>query len=195
MNSSDFTENESVLGSGEMWSTPTTQYKRWAMHNCNAHNYSTVSYSDTSSTSFQQVRSEETSRPGSWNQDLYLPTTTSDSPGMGNLVEVQFNLQGEGINMATNEAIPMLILKQGTLICDDQAAIDDGSELYCTLGSASFTPTSSPYCDGSSPVASGAHQFRPSYPAADKGTAMMFSAESLSVASVPMKPLPIIDRS
>lgn len=46
MNSNDFTENESVLGSGEIRSTPTTQCKLCAMHNCNAQSYSTVSYWD-----------------------------------------------------------------------------------------------------------------------------------------------------
>ncbi|KAH7186337.1 hypothetical protein DER44DRAFT_904656 [Fusarium oxysporum] len=127
-------------------------------------------------------------------QDLYPPTTTNDSPWMENPVEVQFNLQGEGFNMATNEAIPMLDLKQGTLIYEDQMAIDDGSKLYCTSGSSSFTPTSSPYYDGSSPAASRACYFSPSYSPSDNRTAMMFSAESSSVASGPMTLLPRTDR-
>ncbi|KAF6525359.1 hypothetical protein HZS61_011154 [Fusarium oxysporum f. sp. conglutinans] len=193
MNSNDFTENESVLGSGEIRSTPTTQCKLWAMHNCDAQSYSTVSYWDPPSVSLQQIPSEAISRPGSMDQDLYPPTTTNDSPWMENPVEVQFNLQGEGFNMATNEAIPMLDLKQGTLIYEDQMAIDDGSKLYCTSGSSSFTPTSSPYYDGSSPAASGAYYFSPSYSPSDNRTAMMFSAESLSVASGPMTLLPRTD--
>ncbi|KAF6525390.1 hypothetical protein HZS61_011185 [Fusarium oxysporum f. sp. conglutinans] len=190
MNSNDFTENESVLGSGEIRSTPTTQCKLCAMHNCNAQSYSTVSYWDPPSVSFRQIPSEAISRPGSMDQDLYPPTTTNDSSWMENPVEVQFNLQGEGFNMATNEAIPMLDLKQGTLIYEDQMAIDDGSKLYCTSGSSSFTPTSSPYYDSSSPAASGACYFSPSYSPSDNRTAMMFSAESSSVASGPMTLLP-----
>ncbi|KAH7459935.1 hypothetical protein FOMA001_g19755 [Fusarium oxysporum f. sp. matthiolae] len=193
MNSNDFTENESVLGSGEIRSTPTTQCKLWAMHNCDAQSYSTVSYWDPPSVSFQQIPSEAISRPGSMDQDLYPPKTTNDSPWMENPVEVQFNLQGEGFNMATNEAIPMLDLKQGTLIYEDQMAIDDGSKLYCTSGSSSFTPTSSPYYDGSSPAASGACYFSPRYSPSDNRTAMMFSAESSSVASGPMTLLPRTD--
>ncbi|KAI8401404.1 hypothetical protein FOFC_18273 [Fusarium oxysporum] len=112
MNSNDFTENESVLGSGEIRSTPTTQCKLWAMHNCDAQSYSTVSYWDPPSVSLQQIPSEAISRPGSMDQDLYPPTTTNDSSWMENPVEVRFNLHGEGFNMATNEAIPMLDLKQ-----------------------------------------------------------------------------------
>ncbi|KAG6978973.1 Meiotic expression up-regulated protein 26 [Fusarium oxysporum f. sp. conglutinans] len=160
MNSNDFTENESVLGSGEIRSTPTTQCKLWAMHNCDAQSYSTVSYWDPPSVSLQQIPSEAISRPGSMDQDLYPPTTTNDSSWMENPVEVRFNLHGEGFNMATNEAIPMLDLKQGTLIYEDQMAIDDGSKL----------------CSPS-----------------DNRTAMMFSAESSSVASGPMTLLPRTD--
>lgn len=78
MNSNDFTENESVLGSGEIRSTPTTQCKLCAMHNCNAQSYSTVSYWDPPSVSFQQIPSEAISRPKSMDQDLYPPTTTND---------------------------------------------------------------------------------------------------------------------
>jgi hypothetical protein len=78
MRSGDFTENESVLGSGEMWSTPTTQCKPWDMHNRDAQSYSIVSYSGPSSVSFQQIPSEKISRPGSMDQDLYPPTTTDD---------------------------------------------------------------------------------------------------------------------
>ncbi|KAF4336373.1 meiotic expression up-regulated 26, partial [Fusarium beomiforme] len=195
MNSNDFTENEFVLGSGEIRSTPTTQCKLWAMHNCDAQSYSTVSYWDPSSVSFQKIPSEAISRPGSMDQDLYPPTTTIDSSWMENPVEVQFNLQGEGFNMATNEAIPMLDLKQGTLIYEDQMAIDDGSKLYCTPGSSFFTPTSSPYYDGSSPAVSGACSFSPSYSPLDNRTAMMISAESSSVASGPMTLLPRTDIS
>ncbi|KAK2923284.1 Transcription regulator Rua1, C-terminal [Fusarium oxysporum f. sp. vasinfectum] len=195
MNSNDFTENESVLGSGEIRSTPTTQCKLCAMHSCDAQSYSTVSYWHPPSVSFQQIPSEAISRPGSMDQDLYPPTTTNDSSWMENPVEVQFNLQGEGFNMATNEVIPMLDLKQGTLIYEDQMAIDDGSKLYCTPGSSSFTPTSSPYYDGSSPAASGACYFSPSYSPSDNRTAMMFSAESSSVASGPMTLLPRTDLS
>ncbi|RKK68687.1 hypothetical protein BFJ68_g18482, partial [Fusarium oxysporum] len=78
MNSNDFTENESVLGSGEIRSTPTTQCKLCAMHNCNAQSYSTISYWDPPFVSFQQIPSEAISRPGSMDQDLYPPTTTND---------------------------------------------------------------------------------------------------------------------
>ncbi|KAG7404290.1 Meiotic expression up-regulated protein 26 [Fusarium oxysporum f. sp. rapae] len=195
MNSNDFTENESVLGSGEMWSTPTTQCNPWAMHNCDAQSYSTVSYWDPSSVSFQQIPSETISHPGFMDQDLYPPTTTDESPWMENPAEVQFNLQGEGFNMGTNEAIPMLELKPGTLIYEDQMAIDDGSKPHCTSGSSFSTPTSSRSYDGSSPAVSGACYFSPSYSPLVNRTAMMFSAESSGVTSRPMTLLPRTDLS
>ncbi|KAK7583042.1 hypothetical protein V3481_012336 [Fusarium oxysporum f. sp. vasinfectum] len=195
MNSNDFTDNKSVLGSGEMWSTPTTQCNPWAMHNCDAQSYSTVSYWDPSSVSFQQILSETISRPGSTDQDLYLPTTTDESPWMRNPAELHFNLQGEGFNMDTNEAIPMLELKQGTLIYEDQIAIDDGSKPHCGSGSSGFTPTSTRYYDASSPAVSGACYFSPSYSPLFNRTAMMFSDESSGNASRPMTLLPRTDLS
>ncbi|KAF4964416.1 hypothetical protein FSARC_7651 [Fusarium sarcochroum] len=155
MNSNGFTENESVLGSGEMWSYSTTQCHPWATYNCDAQSYSVILYGSPSSVSLQQSPSETTSRPGSMGQDLYPPTTMDDSSWMENPFEVQFNLQGEGFSMATNEAIPMFDLKHGTFIYEDQMAIDDGSKLHCMSESSSFTPTSSRYYDGSSPAVSG----------------------------------------
>ncbi|PNP60856.1 hypothetical protein FNYG_14411 [Fusarium nygamai] len=183
MNSNDLTENESVLGSGDMWSTPTTQCNPWAMHNCDAQSYSTVSYWDPSSVSFQQIPSETISRPGFMDQDLYPPTTTDESPWMENPAEVQFNLQGEGFNMGTNEAIPMLELKPGTLIYEDQMAIDDDSKPHCTSGSSFSTPTSSRSYDGSSPAVSGACYFSPSYSPSDNRTDLVNVRSSFPVAA------------
>ncbi|KAF5592611.1 hypothetical protein FPCIR_5641 [Fusarium pseudocircinatum] len=205
MNSNEFIENESVLGSDEMWSTPATQSRPRPMpiyqgfSFCGAENFSSVPSWDSSSVSFQQTPSETMSRPGSMHQDFYPPTTMDNSSWMEKQVEDQFDLHGMdydmtmGMSSFTNdEAIPVLDLKQGTLVEEDLMAIDDGSKQRRMSGSSFSMSTSGAFSDmpldDFSAALSEAPSFSSDYPPPSNRTSMMSSTQLSPVASPRMTP-------
>ncbi|SPJ84077.1 uncharacterized protein FTOL_10593 [Fusarium torulosum] len=205
MNTNDFTETESVMGSDEMWSTPASQSKPRPMpiyqgfSFCGTEDFASVPSWDTSSVSFQQTPSETMSRPVSMHQDFY-PPTMDNSSWIDKTTEDHFDLQGMDYDMtmgmgnsfATDEAIPVLDLKQGTLIDEDLMAIDDGSKQRRMSGSSFSMSTSGafsdmPYDDFSTAL-SEAPSFSSDYPPTSNRTSMMSSTQLSPVASPRMTP-------
>ncbi|KAF5022794.1 hypothetical protein F66182_5136 [Fusarium sp. NRRL 66182] len=206
MNANEFIENDSVLGSDDMWSTPTTQSKPRPMpiyqgfSFCGAEDFSSVPSWDSSSVSFQQTPSETMSRPVSMHQDLYTPTTIDNASWLEKPTEDHFDLQamehdmtmGMTNSITTDEAIPVLDLKYGTLVDEDLMAMDDGSKQRRMSGSSFSMSTSGalsdmPYDDFSTAL-SEAPSFSSDYPPRSNRTSLMSSTQLSPVASPRMGP-------
>ncbi|KAI1052386.1 hypothetical protein LB507_007767 [Fusarium sp. FIESC RH6] len=205
MNHNEFTENESMMGSDEMWSTPVTQSKPRPMpiyqglSFCGAEDFSSVPSWDTSSVSFQQTPSETMSRPVSMHQDFY-PPTMDNSSWMDKPHEDHFDLHGMeydmtmqmGNSFTADEAIPVLDLKHGALMEEDLMAIDDGSKQRRMSGSSFSMSTSGAFSDmphdDFSAALSEAPSFSSDYPPPSNRTSMMSSTQLSPVASPRMTP-------
>ncbi|PNP59322.1 hypothetical protein FNYG_14937 [Fusarium nygamai] len=199
MNSNGFTAIESVLDS-EMQSMPATQSKSRSMPIyqgfafCGAENFSSVPFWDSYSVSLQQNSNETMAHPESMHQDFYPPTTMDDSSRMEEPVENQFYLIGMGYNMTIgmnsitpDEAIPVLTLKQGTLVEEDLVAIVDCSKQHQMPGSSFSPSTSSAFSDmpldDFSAVLSEVPSFGSDYPPPSNRTPMMSAARFWTVDS------------
>ncbi|RSL61274.1 hypothetical protein CEP54_006335 [Fusarium duplospermum] len=206
MNSNEFTETESVLGSDDMWSTPTTQPKSRPMpiyqgfSFCGAEDYSSVPSWDSSSVSFQQTPSETMSRPMSMHQELFPPTTMDNSTWMEKPSEDHFDLQGidHDMNMGmnsftTDEAIPVLDLKyQGTVMDEDLMATDDTNNRRMSGSSFSMSTSGAlsdiPSYDDFSTALSEAPSFSSDYPPTSNRNSLMSSTQLSPVASPRIAP-------
>src|SRR4051812_30539458 len=103
-------------------------------------------------------------------------------------VEDQFDLHGMDYDMTmgmssftTDEAIPVLDLKQGTLVEEDLMAIDDGSKQRRMSGSSFSMSTSGAFSDmpldDFSAALSEAPSFSSDYPPPSNRTSMMSSTQ------------------
>ncbi|KAM5351264.1 hypothetical protein ACJ41O_003987 [Fusarium nematophilum] len=209
MNATEFTENDSVLGSDDnIWSPPATQSRSRPMpiyqgfSFCGAEQYSSAPSWDSSSVSLQQTPSETMSRPMSMHQDLYPPTTMDTSSWIEKSGEDHFDLQGidhdmnigMGHSFATDEAIPVLDLKyQGAVMDEDLMAMDDGSKNRRMSGSSFSMSTSGalsdmPSYDDFSTALSEAPSFSSDYPPPSNRNSMMSSTQLSPVASPRIAP-------
>ncbi|KAF4985705.1 hypothetical protein FDECE_16380 [Fusarium decemcellulare] len=208
MNATEFTENESVLGSDDIWSTPTTQSKPRPMpiyqgfSFCGAEDFSSVPSWDSSSISFQQTPSETMSRPMSMHQEPFPPMPMDNSSWMEKSSEDHFDLHGmdHDMNMGMShtftpdEAIPVLDLKyQGAVMDEDLMAMDDASNPRRMSGSSFSMSTSGalsdiPSYDDFSTALSEAPSFSSDYPPPSNRNSLMSSTQLSPVASPRMAP-------
>ncbi|KAH6897199.1 hypothetical protein B0T10DRAFT_396601 [Thelonectria olida] len=202
MNGTEFPDSE-VVSSEVMWSTPTTQTRpRPATIHAGFtfitnEEYSAVPSWDTSSISFQQTPSETMSRPMSMHQDFCPPTSIENASWIEKPCEDHFDFNsfdqemsmGIGQAFTTDEAIPVLDLRYGEQVPDEELMAIDGSMKPRRMSGSSFSMSTSgalsdmPSYEDFSTALSEAQSFSSDYPPTSNRNSLMSSTQLSPVAS------------